>query len=293
MHVHAHAAHPHKGCAGASGRRLLAALVLSLLTASVEAAGAVASGSLALLADAGHVAFDSLAIALAWGALWIGRRPASGRFTWGYARVEVLAAAVNGLALLAVAVGLAVEGVARVRAPAPVAAPTMMAVAAVGLVCNGLSLWLLETGRDNVGVRAAFWHVAGDVLVATAVLVGGAVMHVTGAHHLDGWLSIGIGVILAVGAVRLLWSIVRVLLEAAPPHLDGAALHRVLATVPGVGEVDDARLWSLTPERHVGCAHVRRSGREVDAVRLAADAGAVARQKLGLAGMTVQVLEPR
>lgn len=295
--MHAHAPGRPDGChahgANTPGRRLAAALLLSLLTAGVEAAGAVASGSLALLADAGHVAFDSLAIALAWGALRVGRRPASGRYTWGFGRVEVLAAAVNGLALLAVAGGLAVEGVARIRAPAPVAAHTMMAVAAAGLVCNGLSLWLLEGGRGSVGVRAAFLHVAGDVLVAAAVLVGGAVMHFTQAADLDGWLSLGIAGVLGIGALRLLWSIAQVLLEVAPPHLDVAALRRVLGEVDGVVEVGEVRLWSLTPARHVASAHVCRRGAEVDAVALAAAAAAAARTQLSLDSVTVQVHGPR
>ena len=288
MHAHAHTV----PCASsaAAGRRMGLALLLSLATACGELWGARHSGSLALLADAGHVAFDSLAIALAWAALQIGRRPKSPSMPYGYARVEVLMAAANAAALLGVAAALALGGYARVQAPQPVDLTTMMGTAALGLCANATSLWLLETCRDNVGVRAAFLHVAGDVLVALAVLVGGAAMRVTGATGLDGWLTLGVAAVLALGAVRLLAEVGRVLLQAAPANLKLAEVHAAVGAVAGVDAVLQLQVWSLTPSVHVLDCHVRhRAEAGVPATAVGEAVAEACRIQFGLIHSTVQV----
>src|SRR4051794_333545 len=187
---HDHTAHP-SGTAGAGHRRrlgLVLALTVTVLVA--EVVGAVVSGSLALLADAGHMATDAAGIALALGAVTLAQRPAQGRRTFGWQRIEILAAVANGLLLLGVAGYVLVEAILRIGRPAEISSGLMLAVAGVGLLVNLVALALLHRGRaESLNVRGAYLEVLGDALGSVAVLVAGVVIATTGWTYADALAS--------------------------------------------------------------------------------------------------------
>jgi cobalt-zinc-cadmium efflux system protein len=284
MHSHDH---PHD--LQARGR-LIATFGVTACIAVAEVVGGLTSGSLALLADAGHMLFDLLALAVAIAALAMGSRPADARHTWGYRRIEVLGALVNGLLLVGVSVGIACEAVSRWMAPQPLAVGTMMGVATIGLVANLISLAILGSHHSNMGVRAALLHVLGDTLSSVGVLVGGAAIFYTGYTRIDAVLSGLIAVVLVVSSVNLLRDVANILLEAAPRHMDTDAVRRAVTAVPGVHRVHDMHLWSITSGLPALSAHVELEAghrRDGDAVRL--DLEAVLRHQFGIVHTTLQM----
>ncbi|MEE6273459.1 cation diffusion facilitator family transporter [Georgenia sp. MJ206] len=252
------ATHGHHGTAGAVHRsRLVAALVITAGVMVVELVGGLLTGSLALLADAGHMLSDSAALAIALGATWLAARPARGRWTFGWQRAEILAALVNGVILAVVGAVVIIEGVGRLGRPADVEAPAMLAVAAVGLLANLVCLRLLLPGRDaSLNVRGAYLEVLGDLIGSVAVIVAGVVILLTGWHTADAVASIAIGVLIVPRAAMLLRDVGRVLLEAAPQDMAVETVREHLAAVPGVVAVHDFHAWTITSGVPVVSAHV-------------------------------------
>lgn len=238
-------------------RRLLLALALTWGFAAIEALAGWRGGSLALLADAGHMVTDGAALGLALFAAWLAARPASHRHTYGLGRAELLAALVNALAMLAVVFGIAWEAWERFQSPRPVAGALVSAVAVVGLFVNLFVAWMLSHGHDNLNVRGAFLHVLGDVLGSVAAIVAGVVVWATGWTPIDPLLSLLIGGLVLAASLRLLRDALHGLLDGVPFALDLEALGRALAAVPGVVEVHDLHVWSLSGERWAATAHVR------------------------------------
>jgi cobalt-zinc-cadmium efflux system protein len=223
----------------------------------VEVAGAALSGSLALLADAGHVLADGAGIGLALLAVRFAARPATPQRTFGYYRLEILAAVVNAVLLFGVAGFVLVEAWRRLTAPPEVASGLMLAVAAAGLVANAVSLWLLHGGqRTSLNLRGAYLEVWGDLLGSVAVLAAAAVIAVTGLQAADPIASALIGVLILPRTWRLLRDAVDVLLEAAPKGVDLAEVRRHLAETPGVRDVHDLHAWTITSGLPVVSAHV-------------------------------------
>ena len=253
-HEHLHATHGHHGSTPAG--RLLAALVLTLGFAVVEAAGGLWSGSLALLGDAGHMFSDAVALGLAMLAAWVARRPPSTRHSYGLARAEVLAALLNGLLMLAVVTGIVVEAIGRLQAPRPVPGLAVMAVAAIGLFVNVLVLTVLSRGAHDLNTRGALLHVFGDLLGSVAALVAGAVIYFTGWTPIDPLLSLAICVLILISTLRLLRESLHVLMEGVPRHLDLEVVGRSLAAVPGVRSVHDLHIWSPASGQVALSAHV-------------------------------------
>ncbi|WP_127573855.1 cation diffusion facilitator family transporter [Georgenia faecalis] len=249
----------HHHTAGAVHRpRLVAALAVTATVMVVEVVGGVLSGSLALLADAGHMLSDAAALALALGATWLAARPSRGHWTFGWQRAEILAALVNGVVLAVIGVLVLIEGIQRLGAdPDDVSAPLMMAVAAVGLVANLVCLRLLHAGqRESLNVRGAYLEVLGDLLGSVAVLVAGVVIALTGWQRADAVASIAIGVLILPRAGSLLRDVGRVLLEAAPEGMALASVREHMAQVPGVVAVHDLHAWTITSGVPVVSAHV-------------------------------------
>ena len=246
-------------------RRLLVVLVLTAGYMGVEAVGGWLSGSLALLADAGHMLTDVASVALALGALWVSQRPATTRHTYAYVRVEILAALVNGLALWVIVGWIAWEALARLREPGVVDAGPMLAIAAGGLAVNALAFWILHrsAGEDTVrslNLHGATLHVLGDLLGSIGALVAGAVIWRTGWSAADPIASLVIGGLILVSSFRLVRDAVHVLLEGAPRDLDMAALIEGIRGLPGVAGVHDLHVWTITSgyvalSAHVVCAH--------------------------------------
>ncbi|RAW05977.1 cation transporter [Halomonas elongata] len=231
-----------------------------LLTGSfmvAELVGGVLSGSLALLADAGHMLTDAAALALALFAAWISRRPADTRRSYGYHRVQVLAAFVNGLTLIAIVVWIAIEAVRRLFAPVAVAGSTMLVIAGLGLVVNLVVFAILHMGdRENLNIRGAALHVLGDLLGSVAAIVAAVVILLTGWTPIDPLLSLLVAALILRSAWKLTRESGHILLEGTPEGLDVDRVKRELAEqLPAVRDVHHVHAWSLTPGRHLMSLH--------------------------------------
>ena len=238
------------------------ALVLTGTFMIVEVVGGIISGSLALLADAGHMLTDTMALALAAMAFHVSKRPPDGKLTYGYQRFQILAAFVNGLSLLAIVGWILFEAVSRFIEPRDILGETMLVVAAAGLIVNLISFAVLHTGdQDNLNISGAALHVAGDLLGSVAAIVAAVVIIYTGWTLIDPLLSIAVaGLIL-----RSAWSLVKrsahVLLEGAPEWLDVELMQeRIVANVPGVGEIHHVHIWGLTPQQLMLTMHMSLGG---------------------------------
>lgn len=230
-----------------SNRALAWALAITVVFTAVEAVGGFFAGSLALLADAGHMLTDAGALGLSLFAGWIAGRPARAGKTYGYYRVEILAALVNGAILLGVTGWIVVEAISRLRHPAPVKAGVLLAVASLGLVANVVAVVLLHRGKgENLNARGAYLHVLSDVVGALGAITAGAVILATGWLPADPLISIGLSLLLLVSAGRLMWQSVDVLLEAAPAHVSMPELEAAIAAVPNVRGVHDLHVWTVS-----------------------------------------------
>jgi cobalt-zinc-cadmium efflux system protein len=257
-HGHGHG-HGHGGAELAQNRRRLAAALAVTATVLVaEAVGAFVSGSLALLADAGHMLTDVAGLTIALIAANLAARPASAQRTWGYRRAEVLAATLQAAALLAVGVFVLVEGVRRLLEPPEVSSGAMLVFGVIGLVGNVVALWLLVRGegRANVNVRAAVLEVVNDGLGSVAVLVAAGVIAATGWTRADAVVSLLIGVLIVPRTVKLLRETTSVLLESTPPGLDLEDVRRHLLELPHVHAVHDLHASQITSGLPVLSAHV-------------------------------------
>jgi cobalt-zinc-cadmium efflux system protein len=267
--------HAHDGHAGGHGhghhhgtadeRRLAIATVLTMVLMLVEAVGGILAGSLALLADAGHMLADCASLALAWLALRLGRRPADWRRTYGFDRFSILVAFVNGLALFAIAAWIILEAVRRLSEPVPVLGGLMLWVAAAGLVVNLFALWILrgEGLAGNLNMRAAALHVAGDLLGSVAAILAAVIILATGFTAADPILSILVALII----LRSAWSVVgesgHILLEGTPAGLDVREIKMDLEqSVVEVADVHHVHAWSITQERPMITLHARVTGND-------------------------------
>ncbi|NIP73546.1 MAG: cation transporter [Gammaproteobacteria bacterium] len=241
-----------------SERRMLWALVLTGGFMVVEVAGGLLSGSLALLADAGHMLTDTTTLALAWGAARAARKPADTLRSYGYHRAQVLAAFLNGVLFLAIVVWILVEAVRRLLQPVEILGGVMLAVAAVGLMVNVAAFAILHGGdRENLNVRAAILHVLGDLLGSVAALAAAGVILWTGWTPIDPLLSVAVAALI----LRSAWFVVResthILLEGTPEHVDVEHLREILThSIEGVRDVHHVHVWSLTQRRPLVTLHV-------------------------------------
>lgn len=257
-HAHgsgSHTGHSHGGMAGGpqdadSARRLGWALSLTAGFMLAEVAGGLISGSLALIADAGHMLTDAAALLLSWIAVRQARRPATSERSYGHHRFQVLAAFVNGLSLLAVSVWIAIEAVRRFFEPVEILGGTMMAVAVGGLLVNVAAFLILNGGaRENLNIRGAVLHVMGDLLGSVAAIVAAGVIMATGWTPIDPLLSVFVVVLILRSAAMLVTRSWHVLMEGTPEGFDLERLRSELAeSVDGVRDVHHVHLWSLTPE---------------------------------------------
>jgi cobalt-zinc-cadmium efflux system protein len=256
-HPHTHM-HGH-GPENASARGLGWAALLTGGFMIAEAVAGALSGSLALIADAGHMLADAASLGLAWLAVGLSRRLADQRRTYGSHRFQVLAAYSNGLTMFFIAVAVTWEAVHRLREPMQVLGGPMLVVAILGLAVNVVSFLVLHgAGRENLNVRGAILHVLGDLLGTAAAIVAAVVILWTGWTPIDPLLSVLVACII----LRSAWFLVResghILLEGAPDHLDVNAIRTdLVAVVPGVEDVHHMHAWSLTPDRPMLTLHAR------------------------------------
>jgi cobalt-zinc-cadmium efflux system protein len=270
-------------------RRMTAALVLTCLIAVVEAVGGWLTHSLALLSDAGHMWTDVSALGLALVAAWFAGRPANRKRTYGYVRLEILSALVNGVLLLAITVFIVIEALERMKHPAPVLLGPMAVVATIGLGANLLALSFLHSGH-SLNTRSAFLHVFGDTLSSVGVLVAAGVMAFTGWTWVDPVISLAISAVVVVGAWRVLREAVDVLLETVPPHVDVAGVEQALGCIPRVTAVHDLHIWTVGSGMVALSAHLvvdEPSACENDTILVAAKRALV--ERFGIDHSTLQI----
>ncbi len=283
--------HDHRHSHVADGeRRIFWVLVLTVVFMVVEAVGGWLSGSLALIADAGHMLSDAAALGLAWAAFRVGRRPSDAKRSYGYHRLQIIAAFANGLTLFAIAVWILAEAIGRLREPVPVLAGPMLAVATAGLVANLVAFVVLRSGdAANLNVRAALLHVLSDLLGSVGAIVAALVILATGWTPIDPILSVLLTALILRGA----WDVTRraghVLMEGTPDGFDAGALRAdLIAVVPGVLDVHHVHAWMLTAERPLVTLHVRLAASADPNTALAAIKLRL-RERFGIAHSTVQI----
>lgn len=249
--------HGHATAAGAHRGRLLTVLIITATVLVAELIGAYVTGSLALLADAGHLATDFLGIAIALVAVTLAQRAPTARRTFGWQRLEILAAAVNGLLLLGVAGYVLWEAVARFREPPHIESGLMLGIGVLGLLANAVSLGLLRRGQqESLNLRGAYLEVLGDLLSSVAVVVAALVIALTGWQRADIVASAAVGLFILPRAWLLLREAVHVLLEATPKHVDLDGVREHIMSVSGVIDVHDLHAWTITSGLPVLSAHV-------------------------------------
>lgn len=263
-------------------------MALTLGYAAIEFLSGWWFGSLALVSDAGHMASDAAALGLAWFAAWLARRPAGSRHSFGLARAEVIAALVNGLALLAVVVLITIEAIRRLMQPAgEVQGLGVMAVAFLGLLLNVAVALVLMRGEASLNRRAALLHVLGDLLGSFAALLAGAVIHFTGWKPIDPILSIVIAVLILLSTLHLLREALHVLMEGVPRYLRLDEVGRALAQLPEVRDVHDLHIWHISSGQVALSAHLRIERLERWPLLLA-QARRVLHQRFGIEHVTLQ-----
>lgn len=250
-------AHDHGSAASANRGRLAAVFAITLVIFVVELVGGLVANSLALLADAGHMFTDVAGIGLALGAIWIAGRPATQDRTYGYLRLEVLAAVANAVLLFGVAAFVLVEAWRRLSEPPEVASGLMLGVAVVGLGANAVSLFLLRHAQEeSLNMRGAYLEVLGDLAGSAAVIVAAVVIALTGWTAADVVASAVIGVLIIPRTWHLLRDAIHVLLEATPRGVDLDEVRRHILEAPGVLDVHDLHAWTITSGMNVVSAHV-------------------------------------
>ena len=241
--------HSHGDTSTADGRRRVAiSFVLIASFMGVEVVGGVISGSLALLADAAHMMTDAASLALAWLGYKLAARPADETRTYGFARFRVLAAFSNGLALIALSVWILIEGIARLQSPQPVMGPLLLGIAIIGLIVNLVCFAVLHGGdRNDLNLRGALWHVAGDLLGSVAAIIAAIIIIKTGWMPIDPLLSMLVALLVLVAGIRITKQAAHILAQGAPAGLTAPAIADDLKThIAGIACITDIHIWSLT-----------------------------------------------
>jgi len=283
-HGHHHD-HPHADF----GRAFAIGITLNLIFVAVEVVYGLKANSTALLSDAGHNLSDVLGLAIAWGGAKLAARPPTKRFTWGLRSSSILAAMANGLLLMVALGAIALEAVQRIADPQPVAGPTMMAVAAVGIGMNGVTALLFARGRrGDINIQGAFLHMVGDAAVSAAVVVAGLLILWTGVSLIDPVLSLAIAALIFWQTYGLLSRSVAMSLGAVPEGIDYDAVADALAAQPGVARVHDLHIWPSSTTETVLTAHlVMPDGPPGDAFLSAL--GEMLHDRFDIDHMTVQI----
>ncbi|WP_174364539.1 cation diffusion facilitator family transporter [uncultured Caballeronia sp.] len=256
-HDHKGGHHHHHAPQAGQGRTFAIAVALNVVIVIVQAVYGFIAHSTALLADAGHNLSDVLGLLLAWGAVWLGTRKPSERYTFGLGSSSILASLANAALLLFACGAIVLEAVQRLLNPAPVAGLDVFIVATIGLVVNGFSAWLFMRGsKEDLNIRGAFLHMAGDAGISAAVAVSGLVILYTGASWVDPVMSIVVVAVIVAGTWGLGRDAMRLAMAAVPPGVDKPRIEKYLSDLPGVTDVHDLHVWALSTTENAMTAHI-------------------------------------
>lgn len=293
MHTHSHDHGPRAG-ERVNPRPLAIALAITTTFLIVEVIGGILTQSLALLADAGHMLTDVGALALSLFAVWVARRPATPRRSFGFYRAEVLAALLNAASLIVISFSIFWEAFKRIGAPPEVQSGLMLGVAVAGLLANAASAWVLMRGgghQHNLNTRGAFLHVVSDMLGSVGAIIAAIIMLATGWYIVDPILSALIGLLVLRGAWELLSESANILLETTPTTIDPAEVRAAVRQIDGVYDIHDMHIRTVTSGLIAMSAHVEVGGSH-DWHDVLATTTAVLRDRFGIAHVTLQPEEP-
>lgn len=271
-------------------RPLAIALAITGTFLVIEVIGGLWTNSLALLADAGHMATDVAALGLSLFAVWLARRPATPQRSFGYYRAEVLAALVNSATLVLIALYIFWEAYQRIGEPPEVDSAPMLVVAVGGLIANAASAWVLTRGgghTHNLNMRGALLHVVGDMLGSIGAIAAALVMLLTGWYLADPLLSAAIGLLILISSWRLLKESVNVLLEATPGHIDAEEVRAAVGAVEGVEDLHDMHIWTVTSGMIAMSGHLELSGTR-DWHEVLVEVSCLLQDRFGIAHATLQ-----
>jgi cobalt-zinc-cadmium efflux system protein len=252
-HGHDHHHHPHAH----NRRRLAVVMALTVAYMLAEAVGGFLTNSLALLSDAGHMLADVASLGLAWLALWFTARPITPKKTYGYYRIEILAALANGVALIVISLLIAYEAMHRLRHPEAVAGFEMLLIAAGGLLVNAFSAWLLHgASEENLNMRGAFLHITGDALGSVGAIIAGLLIWRWGWTLADPIISFVVCALIVFSSWHLIHASVNILLEGTPPHINVRSVVEAMHAVKGVADVHELHIWTISSGKEALSAHV-------------------------------------
>lgn len=264
MHSHDHG-HSHADHFDTHNRAFALAVFLNLAFVGIEAVYGVLAGSLALLADAGHNLSDVLGLVMAWGASWLAGKKATDRNTYGLKKSTILAALFNALFLIAAVGGIAWEAIRRFNDPAEVAGMTVIVVAGIGVVINGITMLLFMGGqKGDLNIRGAFLHMAADTAVSVGVVIAGLVIMATGLTWIDPLVSLVIAAIIFIGTWQLLKDSLNLAVDAVPREIDPEEVLKELAALPGVKSVHHLHIWALSTTENALTVHLVKPDTEDD-----------------------------
>jgi cobalt-zinc-cadmium efflux system protein len=285
---HGHAGHSHAHAPADFGFAFAVATVLNVALVAAQVVFGLMANSIALLADAGHNFGDVLGLLLAWGAHVVARWHPTERFTYGFRSASILSALLNAVTLLVATGAIAWEAIGRLPNPGEVGGLTVMVVAGIGLLINGISAWLLMGGRGDLNVRGAFLHLAADAAVSAGVVVAGAAILLTGWAWIDHVVSLVICVVIVWGTWALLRESVRLSLGAVPEEVDLGAVRLYLEGLAGVRSVHDLHVWAMSTTENALTAHLVMPG-GYPASDFYTQAAKDLRERFGIAHPTLQI----
>jgi cobalt-zinc-cadmium efflux system protein len=285
LNAHSHSTH-------STQNRLTFAILLTFLVLVAEAVGGILSNSLALLSDAAHMSGDVFALCLSWFALKIASRPSTHTKTYGLHRMEIFAAFLNGVLLMAMAGWIFYEAIERFQNPTAVDSQTVIVIASIGLCANvGVLYFLKDHGlhSHDLNMKSAFFHVLGDTLASVGVIIGAIVMMTTGWYVVDAILSTAIATLLVFGASRILADSVHILLEGVPKGISVAEVEKELTAIPAIREIHELHIWSICSNIYALSAHALVNDQKVNQVEsVLGEIQALLRTKFNITHSTVQ-----
>ncbi len=270
-------------------RRLAITFFVTLLILAAEVIGGFLSNSLALLSDAGHVATDALAIGIGFVANRLSRRPSDRYATFGYQRVGLLAALINGVSLLVIAGFIFYESYGRLLSPPEINIPLMLSIATIGLAGNSIMAFILGHGHGDLNIKSVWLHVMGDTFSSVGVIVSGIAIYFTGWRCLDPIISITIGGVIVWGGIRLIRDTLAIFLDLTPKGFDIKALTREITTIPDVIGVHDVHLWSFAHDLVAFSAHILVSDRTLQEAEFTKERIEKILREKGIAHTTLQI----
>jgi cobalt-zinc-cadmium efflux system protein len=287
--------HEHEHSLPGGTRPLVITLCITIAFMLAEFIGGILSNSLSLIGDAGHMLVDVLALALSLFAANLAKRPSNLNRTFGYHRVEIMAALANGAVLVLVSAFIFYEAVQRLNSPPNVEAPLMLVVAVAGLLSNVAGILLLRRGAEtSLNLKGAFWHVLGDTISSVGVIGAGIVIAFTHWTRADAVVAMGIGVVILWGAVRLVKDATDILMEAVPSNVSAAAVVEELERIPGVEELHDIHIWTITSGIVALSAHLMIQDQMVSlSTAVRDDVNRVLGEKFGITHTTLQLESSR